>query len=109
MPFAAHGSDGERTGVYIPRRDSGSWANVLGGGRLFPGHHSSATFDVHETTSDLRVSYVSRDGAAHVDAAVAVTDRFVGTELFADLSAASEFFRTSPQGLSPRHTRTMRP
>ncbi|MEO8095715.1 MAG: DUF2071 domain-containing protein, partial [Pseudolysinimonas sp.] len=31
--------DGMRTGVFIPRRDSGSRVNVAVGGRLFPGPH----------------------------------------------------------------------
>ncbi len=101
-----HGSGGEQTGVYIPRRDSGSWANVIGGGRVFPGHHGSARFDVQETAREMRVSYAGRDGVAYVDASVTVAEKFAGTELFPDLPAASEFFRTSPQGFSPRRTRT---
>src|SRR5690242_8636498 len=40
---------GPTTGVYIARRDSGSVLNVLAGGRVFPGAHGRATFDVTET------------------------------------------------------------
>src|SRR6186713_1755384 len=32
-------SGAEREGVFIPRRDTGSWMNHLAGGRLFPGEH----------------------------------------------------------------------
>ena len=40
--------DGEtRQGVYIPRRDTSSRFNSLVGGRLFPGVHYHATFNVN--------------------------------------------------------------
>src|SRR5262245_20755836 len=40
--------NGSHEGVYIPRRDTGSLVNHLAGGRLFPGEHRRATFDVTE-------------------------------------------------------------
>jgi len=45
---------GRQSGVYIPRRDSNSAVTVLAGGRLFPGEHHRAYFDVRETPRDLR-------------------------------------------------------
>jgi hypothetical protein len=53
-----------KTGVYIPRRDSASLVNVIAGGRLFPGEHHRAAFDVHETARDLHVAFDSVDGTA---------------------------------------------
>jgi hypothetical protein len=35
-----------REGVFIPRRDTGSFLNRFAGGRLFPGEHHAATFTV---------------------------------------------------------------
>lgn len=94
------GPGGRGTGVYIPRRDTGSVLNVLVGGRLFPGDHEHARFRVRETADDVQVAFASRDSAtkAHVD--VRRTTRWPGSELFADLAQASEFFRRGSAGYS---------
>jgi len=94
------GPDGPETGVYIPRRDSGSVINVLAGGRLFPGEHHHATFDVRETSQDLHVAYTSRDGATHVSVDVSMVEHFQGSTLFADLEQASAFFQQGSAGFS---------
>lgn len=94
------GPEGRSTGVYIPRRDSGSVINVLVGGRLFPGEHNWARFDVHETPDDLRVAFTSKDDTTKVSVDVHVVEGFSGSELFADLDQASEFFRHGSVGFS---------
>ena len=94
------GPEGRSTGVYIPRRDSSSLINVLAGGRLFPGAHNSARFEVRETPTDLHVAFGSRDDTARVSVDVRVVERFAGSELFADLEQASEFFRRGSAGFS---------
>lgn len=94
------GPQGRATGVYISRRDSGSVANVLAGGRLFPGEHSLARFDVRETTQDLHVAFASHDEALSVSVDVRTAERFQGSELFADLAQASDFFRHGSAGFS---------
>jgi hypothetical protein len=94
------GPRGRETGVYIPRRDSGSALNVLVGGRLFPGEHHRARFDVRETRQDLHVAYASRDGSTSVSVDVRTAENFQGSELFADLGVASEFFRQGSVGFS---------
>src|SRR4051812_4716123 len=76
---------GVATGVYIPRRDSDSAVTVAVGGRLFPGRHHRARFDVRETDRDLDVGFASRDGAVAVRARVRVVDAWTGTPLFATL------------------------
>jgi hypothetical protein len=48
-------ADGVRAGVYVPRRDTSSRLNALAGGRLFPGVHNLARFDVNETEDQFRV------------------------------------------------------
>lgn len=70
------GPQGRSTGVYISRRDSGSVINVLAGGRLFPGEHSLARFDVRETTQDLHVAFASHDESLSVSVDVRTAERF---------------------------------
>jgi Uncharacterized conserved protein (COG2071) len=94
------GPEGPETGVYIPRRDSGSVVNVLTGGRLFPGRHHHASFDVRETAQDLHVAYASHDGAIRVSVDVSMAERFHGSALFADLDQASAFFQRGSAGWS---------
>ena len=91
---------GRQSGVYIPRRDSNSVVTVLAGGRLFPGEHHRASFDVHETARDLHVAFASTDGTAHVSVDVRVAQQLRGSALFADLKEASDFFRGGSAGFS---------
>ena len=91
---------GRQSGVYIPRRDSNSAVTVLAGGRLFPGEHHRASFDVRETARDLNVAFASTDGTAQVSVDVRVAQQLRGSALFADLQEASDFFRGSSAGFS---------
>jgi hypothetical protein len=91
---------GRQSGVYIPRRDSNSVLTVLAGGRLFPGEHHRASFDVHETSCNLHVAFASIDGTAHVSVDIRVAQELQGSTLFADLREASDFFRGGSAGLS---------
>src|SRR5437762_1679839 len=55
--------DGEaREGVYIWRRDTSSRLNALAGGRLFPGVHRHARFEVAEAGDGYSVALRSDDG-----------------------------------------------
>ncbi|WP_433664162.1 DUF2071 domain-containing protein [Nocardia sp. CA-128927] len=94
------GPDGVESGVYIPRRDSGSPLNVLLGGRLFPGVHSLARFEVEESEHDLHVAFTSKDSSTRVSVDVRTADELAGSTLFPDLAAASEFFRQGRIGFS---------
>ncbi|MFJ9822861.1 DUF2071 domain-containing protein [Streptomyces sp. NPDC101160] len=94
------GPDGVETGVYIPRRDTASPLNVWAGGRLFPGEHGRADFDVHETPDRIRVALRTRDGDTRVDVTVEPADELCDSELFADLAEASRFFRLGAKGFS---------
>lgn len=91
---------GVRTGVYIPRRDSASFANLVLGGRVYPGEHHRARFDVVESPSDLRVAFAARDGSAHVRVHARLTDELTGSNLFANLADASMFFEQGSAGYS---------
>ena len=95
------GLAGRQSGVYIPRRDSDSMVTVLAGGRLFPGEHHRASFDVRESTRNLHVAFASADGTARVSVDIRVPQRLLGSVLFADLREASGFFRVGSMGFSP--------
>ncbi|WP_329281547.1 DUF2071 domain-containing protein [Streptomyces sp. NBC_00691] len=95
------GPDGVETGVYIPRRDTASRLNAWAGGRVFPGEHGRADFEVHETPGRTRVALATRDGGIRVDVTVEPADELHGSRLFPDLAAASRFFRAGAKGLSP--------
>jgi uncharacterized protein YqjF (DUF2071 family) len=90
-----------REGVYIPRRDTSSLANVLAGGRLFPGEHHHAEFVVQDDGVEVDLTMRSQDGHAHVSVRGASTSSF-HSELFASLDEASEFFRRGSLGYSAR-------
>jgi len=93
-------SDGPRTGVYIPRRDSDSLINAAVGGRIYPGALHLARFDVVETEHDLHVAFAARDGSVAVTLDVQVTAELTGSRLFADTAAASAFFEQGSIGYS---------
>ncbi len=94
------GPDGVETGVYIPRRDTASRLNAWAGGRVFPGRHGRADFEVHETPGQVRVAFATWDGASRVDVTVEPSDELRGSELFADLAEASRFFQNGAKGYS---------
>ncbi len=91
----------ERQGVYIPRRDTDHWINRLAGGRLFPGRHHRARFDVDESEHHLRVSMRSGDGSAHLEVAARPSDAWPDASVFASRDEASAFFERGACGYSP--------
>ena len=91
---------GLHRGVYIPRRDSASIANVIVGGRVYPGVHHRAHFDIHETDQAVAVHLASNDGSIEVDVEVEVSDRLPQSRLFADVDDASRFFECGSVGYS---------
>lgn len=93
-------AEGTRTGVYIPRRDSDSLLNVLVGGRIYPGEHHRALFDVHESDTEVHVAYTAQDGSAQVDVRARLTADLSDSVIFADLAAASRFFEHGSVGFS---------
>lgn len=90
-----------RTGVYIPRRDTSSLVNVLAGGRLFPGTHHHARFDVCERGDRLQVAMNSRDGSARVCVDGHVAADLPGDSIFPSVGSASTFFEKGSLGYSP--------
>ncbi|MFI9365566.1 DUF2071 domain-containing protein [Kitasatospora sp. NPDC053057] len=94
------GPDGVETGVYIPQRVTASRLNAWAGGRIFPGEHGRADFEAHETPGQISVALATRDGDTRVDVTVELSDELRGSELFADLTDASRFFRAGAKGFS---------
>ena len=93
-------SDGLKEGVYIPRRDTTSRFNSFAGGRLFPGLHSLANFEVRETDSEFFVDLVSRDGETRVMVDAKVAPRLSSNSIFESINEASDFFEAGSLGYS---------
>jgi hypothetical protein len=89
-----------REGVYVRRRDTSSRLNAFVGGRLFPGIHHHASFDVRETVDHLEVALRSDDGATSVSVVGDVASDLPGSSIFASLEEASTFFRGGALGYS---------
>lgn len=101
--FAVEWDDtrGVREGVFVLRRDTDSRLNVWAGGRLFPGVHHRATFEVHETGDDYRVAVRGRDDAVRMLVEGTVADALPAESVFASLPEASRFFERGSCGFSP--------
>src|SRR5258706_10991411 len=85
-------------GVYIPRRDTNSLLNRLAGGRLFPGLHHHARFDVNETPDEFQLLMHAHDGGASVELKAHLASRLTPTSIFISLAEASEFFARGSVG-----------
>jgi hypothetical protein len=90
----------ERTGVFIPRRDTSSRINSLAGGRLFPGEHHHARFRVNETHDNCRIVLDSDDGRTHLAVAGHLAAVIPKTSIFGSLREASDFFEHGSLGYS---------
>lgn len=94
------GPDGPRRGVYIPRRDTSSWFNVAIGGRLFPGAHHRARFEVDEREGGYRVAMKSDDGSVLVRIVARAAAAMAGDSVFRSLDEARRFFEEGCVGCS---------
>ena len=93
----------ERTGVFIPRRDTSSRINALLGGRIFPGIQYHADFNVEEAPPNYKVSFESDDGGAFVSVAGRVSEQLPEKSIFSSVSEASAFFENGAAGYSVTH------
>jgi len=94
----------EQEGVYIPRRDSSSLLNHLVGGRLFPGEHHRASFEVQDNGDAIALSMRSSDGLVSLDLVAKISDRLPTSSRFRSLEEASAFFERGALGYSERAT-----
>ncbi len=89
-----------REGVFIPRRDTGSWLNHLVGGRLFPGEHHLADFTVTDDGSGISMSIRSRDGRMAVQLRANESDSLPASSCFKSLAESSSYFEGGSVGYS---------
>jgi len=89
-----------REGVYIPIRHTSSHFNTLSGGKLFPGLHRHAAFEVIESDEMFRVSVKSDDHETRLTVEAQVASSLSQTSLFESLQEASAFFEQGSVGYS---------
>jgi hypothetical protein len=90
----------QREGVFIPRRDTSSWFNTKVGGRLFPGEHHRARFEVQERDDHYRVLLDSDDHKAHLLVVGHAATELPKDSVFGSLQQASDFFQRGALGYS---------
>jgi hypothetical protein len=91
-------------GVFIPRRDTGSLLNAYAGGRLFPGQHNLARFEVQQPSmNSICLHMQSTDQSIEVRLSGKLTDAFPASSCFASVAEASAFFEKGALGYSVRH------
>lgn len=89
-----------REGVYIPRRDTSSQFNTFIGGKLFPGVHHHAHFQVTEGNDSFHIQIVSDDDETQVAVEAHITSQLPENSIFASLEEASAFFEQGSLGYS---------
>ncbi|MBL7704159.1 MAG: DUF2071 domain-containing protein [Taibaiella sp.] len=87
-------------GVYIPRRDTSLKLNTLLGGRLFPGKHYLAKFNVVTDQDHYHIDFTSSD-QMHLAIDARKTDQFATDSIFETLANVSAFFEQGSIGYSP--------
>jgi hypothetical protein len=87
-----------KEGVFIWRRDSSSLLNQLAGGRLFPGSHGAATFDIEDDRERISFSMKGADVAISLEAQA--SESWPQGSVFRDVDEASRFFETGSAGYS---------
>jgi hypothetical protein len=90
----------EREGVFIPRRDTGSWMNHFAGGRLFPGEHCLADFDVSDDGARIAMNVHARDGKMALQLRARESDALPETSCFESLAETSSYFEGGSVGYS---------
>lgn len=90
-----------KNGVFIPRRDTSSLLTVIGGGRIFPGVHHRARFDVRESAEHLRIDLTSADDSVRVLVDGDIASQLPANSIFSSVADVSQFFESSSLGFSP--------
>lgn len=89
-----------KEGVFIPRRDTGSLVNHFAGGRVFPGEHHHADFDVKDDGKRIDLTMKSRDDGVRVEVRAKSAAGLPGSSVFKSVDAASAFFERGSVGYS---------
>jgi hypothetical protein len=91
---------GRHEGVFVPRRDTSSLMNRIAGGRIFPGEHNPARFEISETNGQIDFRMESQDGAVTVELSAKLSPEIPRDSCFGSLEEASRFFETGSLGYS---------
>jgi len=91
---------GVHDAVYIPRRDTSSLVNQLADGRLFPGEHNRARFEVTESDCHIQLLMESLDHMVKVTLSATSSAHLPLGSCFRSLGEASKFFETGSLGYS---------
>jgi hypothetical protein len=89
-----------KQGVYIPRRDTNLLLNAIVGGRLFPGRHYLAKFNVQESEDNYHVDLKSSD-KTEISIDAQECEIFNHNSIFETLQNVSDFFENGSVGYSP--------
>jgi hypothetical protein len=92
--------DKKYEGVFVRRRDTSSFLNTLAGGRIFPGKHHHAKFDVKEGSGRYQISFRNSDGTT-ISFDGTSCKQLPSTSVFGSLKEASDFFERGSIGYSP--------
>lgn len=92
--------EGREEGVYVWRRETDRAFVTALGGRVFPGVHGRATFDVTERYGELHYRVAAADGEADIDLRVREVDTWQPSDLFDDLDDVADFFARGDRGFS---------
>lgn len=90
----------QQEGVFIPRRDTSSCLNHWAGGRLFPGEHYLADFEVRDDGFTVELSVRARDGGMTVEVRGKEAAMLPTSSCFQSLPEASSFFEAGSVGYS---------
>lgn len=89
-----------KEGVYIPRRDTSLRLNAIVGGRVFPGKHYYAEFNVKEENNFYHLDFTGSDKTRiEIDAKLAAN--LNNDSIFESLDDVSKFFENGSVGYSP--------
>jgi hypothetical protein len=89
-----------KEGVYIPRRDTGSWLNHVAGGRIFPGEHHWAKFQVEDDGTKINMKIKARNGGMSVDLRARQAISLPPSSCFQSLAESSAYFEGGSIGYS---------
>lgn len=94
------GQQGPQRAVFIWRRETDQTLMEMFGGRIFPGVHDRATFQVREDDTSLSMNVSSADGRTDVSFSASTGVGWQPTQLFRNLDEASHFFQGGDCGFS---------
>lgn len=89
-----------KEGVFVKRRDTSLKLNALAGGRIFPGKHYLAKFNVLEKDNHFHLDFTSSDNTT-VEVDAKLTDKLNESSIFKTLDNVSAFLETGAIGYSP--------